>query len=70
MSLSAGRNKLHSAMKTLTPLWEETRSGWNDPVSQDFEETYWQPLEAAVPAALRSIDHLDLILARVRQDCR
>jgi hypothetical protein len=70
MSLSTGRNKLHSALKTLVVRWEETKTGWNDPVSQDFEETYWNPLESTAPAALRSIDQLDLILHRVRQECR
>ncbi len=69
MSLSTGRDKLHSSMKTLRQRWDETRSLWDDLVSQELEETFWAPLESQVPAALRAIDQLDQVLRKVRNDC-
>lgn len=69
MSLDAGRGKLRSAMKELRRNWEDAKGQWNDPVSRHFEETYWQPLEAHLPAALRAIDQLEQALARLRHDC-
>lgn len=69
MSLSTGRMKLCSSMKTLRVHWDQVREVWNDPVSRDFEEKIWAPLEAQVQVTLRETDRLGAILAQMRRDC-
>jgi hypothetical protein len=69
MSLSAGSSKLNLALKALRVRWEETKTHWNDPVSEAFEENYWKPLESQVMTTLRGIDRLGQELAQARQEC-
>jgi hypothetical protein len=69
MSLHAGSSKLNLALKDLRVRWEETKTRWNDPVSETFEETYWRPLEMQVQTTLRAIDRLGQELGRARQEC-
>ena len=69
MSLSVGSSKLSLGLKTLRLRWEETKTRWNDPVSQAFEDNYWRPLEAQVQAALRGLDRLGQELAQARLEC-
>jgi hypothetical protein len=58
MKLSTGRIKLNSAMKTLKARWEAIKPGWNDPVCQDFEEHFVDPLAQQVAATVRATDRL------------
>ncbi len=69
MSLNTGWMELSEALKTLRVHWDETRTGWNDPVSQDFEAHYWDPLENQVVAALRAMDRLAPLLAKAQREC-
>ena len=69
MSISAGSGKINLALKALRARWEETKTRWNDPVSQTFEENHWTPLEAQVLTTLRAIDRLAQELAQARQEC-
>jgi hypothetical protein len=69
MSLGVGRNKLHDALDALDARWQETRKRWGDVVREDFEENYWAPVGPDVQAALRAMDRLTQVLARLRQDC-
>ena len=41
VSLSTGRMKLYSSMKTLRVHWDQVRDVWNDAVSREFEEKIW-----------------------------
>jgi hypothetical protein len=69
VSLTTPWTELNTALKDLRVLWEQTRADWDDPVSQDFEEHYWLPLETQVVAALRAMDRLAPILAKAQRDC-
>jgi hypothetical protein len=69
VSLTTGWTELNTALKDLRVLWEQTRAGWDDPVSQEFEERYWGPLENQVVSALRAMDRLAPILAKAQRDC-
>lgn len=69
MSLTTGWTELNTALKDLRVLWEQTRAGWDDPVSQEFEERTWGPLETQVVSALRAMDRLAPILAKAQRDC-
>lgn len=40
MNLTTSAMELNAALKTLRLLWEETRAGWSDAVSRDFETNH------------------------------
>ena len=69
MSLNAGWTELNTALKDLRVLWEQTKTDWHDPVSREFEERYWTPLEGQVVSALRAMDRLGPILAKAQREC-
>jgi len=61
--------ELNSGLKNMRVLWEEIKGGWNDPVSRDFEENHWTPLENQVLNTLRAIDRLAPTLGTAQRDC-
>ncbi|HMF15233.1 MAG TPA: hypothetical protein VKE94_23120 [Gemmataceae bacterium] len=69
MHLTTSAMELNAALKTLRLLWEETRAGWSDAVSRDFESNHWETLETRVVAALRAMDRLAPILMQAKRDC-
>ncbi|HTU23254.1 MAG TPA: hypothetical protein VMG10_34790 [Gemmataceae bacterium] len=69
MSLTTASIGLSDGLKTAATLWEEARAGWDDPVSQAFENDYWLPLKNQVESALSALDRLAPILARAREEC-
>jgi hypothetical protein len=69
MSLATGTSKLNLALKALRLHWEETKSRWNDPVSEAFEENHVNLLEGQVLATLRGIDRLAQVLSQAQQEC-
>lgn len=69
MSLTTSSMSLADGLKTAGILWEDARAGWNDPVSQAFETTYWLPLKNQVEATLAALDRLAPVLARAQQEC-
>jgi hypothetical protein len=69
MNLTEGHMALSLRMKELRHLWEETKEGWKDPVSQSFEENEWAMLETRVVGALRAIDRLAPILHKMKHEC-
>ena len=69
MSLTTASISLADGLKTAGMLWDEARAGWDDPVSQAFEDNYWTPLKTQVEATLGALDRLAPILARAQQEC-
>ncbi len=69
MSLTTASISLADGLKTAAYHWEETRAGWDDPVSRDFENNYWLPLKTQIEATLGALDRLAPILARAQRDC-
>jgi hypothetical protein len=69
MSLTTASISLADGLKTVGVLWEEARAGWDDPVSRDFETSYWMPLKNQVESTLGALDRLGPVLARARQEC-
>ncbi len=69
MKVGPGRTQLHSAMKTCTERWEQTRETWRDGVAADFEENCLQPLQADVESVLHALDRLGDVLAAMQRDC-
>jgi hypothetical protein len=69
MNLSSGRAQLANAFKTLKQEWLSTENVWRDQVRQDFDKTYWEPLEARLASVLTAIDRLDQSLGQLKHDC-
>lgn len=69
ISPASGRGKLYGALKDLRLRWEDTQRFWDDPVSKDFDEHLWQPLEAQSQAAIRAIDRLAQIMHQMQSEC-
>jgi hypothetical protein len=69
MHLTTCAMELNAALKTLRLLWEDTRAGWQDSVSRDFESYHWETLETRVVAALRAMDRLAPIVIHAKREC-
>jgi hypothetical protein len=69
MQLTSSAMELNAALKTLRLLWQDTRAGWSDAVSRDFETNHWETLETRVVAALRAMDQLAPVIMRAKRDC-
>lgn len=66
--MSAGANRLNSAMRNLRVKWDLTESGWNDQVRRDFEENFIAVLESQVSATTRGMIQLQEVLIKVKRD--
>jgi hypothetical protein len=69
MSLTTASISLVDGLKTVGVIWQEARDGWDDPVSRDFEITYWLPLKNQVETTLQALDRLAPLLARAQREC-
>jgi hypothetical protein len=70
MSVQDGRGQMGKAMKMLMARWGETKSQWNDVMSQNFEKNRLEPMEADMRSAAAAMDHMAQILNQVRRDCQ
>jgi hypothetical protein len=69
MSLNASKSRLAALTKDLAAHWKETREYWRDDRARDFEQRYMDDLLSSVTNTLNSIDTLERILNRIRDDC-
>ena len=70
MSLNAAAVEQTDGVNTAGAVWAETRAVWTDGVAQDFEDRFWNPLEAQTRDAVGAIDRLATLLAKAAQgDC-
>jgi hypothetical protein len=69
MSLTTSSLELANALKAARAIWEDTKAGWKDPVSHDFEANHWGPLATQVEATIGAIDRLAPVLSRALRDC-
>jgi len=69
MSLSVGRTKLLTALKTLHVRWDRTRRHWNDRVAKDFEKQFIAPLEGKVRNGVSAMEHMYQLVEEAKRDC-
>jgi hypothetical protein len=69
MELGTGWTQLNNSFKVLHAHWDELKQEWRDQAQDDFENRYWNPLEAQVKAVLRAMDRLAPHLAKAREEC-
>lgn len=70
MSLNASKSRLATLTKDLAAQWRETREYWRDDRAREFEQRYMDDLLSSVTNTLNSIDTLERILNRIRDDCQ
>lgn len=69
MSVAASRAKLAAAHRALAAAWEQAAESWDDPASRAFWRQHIQPMENSVRAAFAALDHIGVVLERVKRDC-
>jgi hypothetical protein len=69
MSMNASKSRLAALTKDLAARWRETRESWRDDRAREFEQHYMDDLLSGVTNTLNSIDNLERILNRIREDC-
>jgi hypothetical protein len=69
MGVYEGRGQLAKSMKELMSRWQETRQGWDDPMSRSFEKECLLPIEQDLRNAFGAMEHIAQVLAQVRKDC-
>jgi hypothetical protein len=67
--MSASQNRLAALTNELRVEWEQTKQNWNDAKSHEFEQRFLSELLPAVNQTLTTIESLERILAKLRQDC-
>lgn len=67
--MSANGSRLTGATRQLWNHWLQTRELWRDVKSHEFEQRYLSELLAGVDKTVASIEQLDKLLSRIKQDC-
>lgn len=67
--MSAAQNRLAGLTNELKIEWEQTKHYWNDAKSHEFEQRFINELVPAVNQAIVTIESLERVLAKLRQDC-
>lgn len=68
-NITAGAGALRQALQQLRLRWIDTKSEWNDSVSQSFEEQYIAELERTCQDAIEQMNHLAEVFRQCRQEC-
>jgi hypothetical protein len=69
VSLGASKSLLNESTRELFARWEEARASWRDSKAADFDKEYIAPVSQAVATAVRIIEELDVVLAKIHADC-
>lgn len=69
MSLSANKARLGEMTKELLVRWEDTHDQWRDAKATEFETRYLRELKSDVDKAMSSMDELEKLLTKMRNDC-
>lgn len=69
MSAAGSRGLLTMATRQLMSRWEETRDSWRDQKAADFEGLYLAEIGHSLNSALKVLEELDQLLAKIHADC-
>lgn len=67
--MSAAQNRLAGLTNELKAEWDQTKHNWSDAKSREFEQRFMSELIPAVNQSIVTIESLERILAKLRQDC-
>lgn len=68
MGLAATKARLGALTRELELRWEETRAGWRDDKGDEFNR-FMNDLSAEVARTLGTIETLDALIRKARNDC-
>lgn len=68
MTIGTGIVQIQEALRRLHAQWEETQRHWNDPVGEEFESQFLDPLEKQVKQTRQAMEHLAQLLQQAHQD--
>ncbi len=69
MSAQASKARLAGLLKQLVGSWEETQSSWADDKAREFHDRHMVELMAQVEKTLTSLDQLEVIIQKMKDDC-
>lgn len=67
--MSASQNRLAGLTNELRSEWEQTKHYWKDAKSAEFEQRFLNELVPAVNQAIATLESLERVLVKLRQDC-
>ena len=69
MSITTSKARLDMLTRELASNWAQTKYFWRDAKSLEFEQRFMDELLASVNRTTTSIQDLEKIVAKVRNDC-
>jgi len=69
MSMTASKAQLEALTRGLSSKWTQTKDFWQDAKSREFEQRFMDELISSVNRTAVSIDELDKIVTKVRNEC-
>lgn len=69
MNLNASRTRLQLLTREILLRFDETKTSWRDARADEFERKYMQELLARVEKSVGSVEKLDQVLSKVKNDC-
>lgn len=69
MSVAAAKANLLDAHRKLRAAWERARQHWDDDRARELAKEVIDPIEQRVAAAMKGIDHVAELMARVKREC-
>jgi predicted secreted Zn-dependent protease len=69
MSIATAKANLQDATKKLMHAWDRARAQWDDDASREFAKEVIEPILPRVNAAMKGIDHVGDLVAKVKREC-
>jgi hypothetical protein len=69
MSIATAKANLQDATKKLMLAWGRVSAQWDDDASREFAKEIIEPILPRVSAAMKGIDHVGDLVARVKREC-
>lgn len=60
---------MQGVTRELLQQWQGTKDYWRDAKSHEFERQYLQELLASVDSAVTTIEQVDKLLTKIKNDC-
>ena len=67
--MSGSQNRLAGLTNDLRAEWEQTKHYCNDAKSREFEQRFLSELLPAVNQTISTIESLERVIAKLRNDC-
>jgi hypothetical protein len=69
VSLSVAKANLMDALKQFRARWDKVRDVWDDDTRRRFERDFLDGLEPRIIAAVKGLDHVTELAAKVKREC-